>query len=131
MDIKVEDYLSQEEMKEIATEAFKSKIHQAFGGDQYSSSGKERDRVVKNSVAHWITEYIESLLTEDDKEIIKKGVEDAIKKESYSYFVFKKPDVWDRTEYTAHKIITQSVKENEEYIKYKVKESIIKKFEVE
>lgn len=128
MEINIDNYISEEEKREIALEIFRDKIKEAFGGDEYTDSGKERDRVVKNAVAQWITDYIESNLTEDDKEIIKKNVRESIERESYSFYIFKRPDVWDRTEYTAYKIITQAVKDNEDFIKAKVTESIIKKF---
>lgn len=128
MEIDIDKYISEEEKKEIALDIFRDKIKEAFGGDEYSHSGKERDRVIKNAVAHWITEYIENLLTEDDKQIIQNNVIESIKKANYSFYIFQKPDVWDRTEYTAYQIITQVVKENEPFIKEKVNEEILKKF---
>ncbi len=127
----IEDYLSLEERKEIATRIFTERVQSAFGGDQYSASGKEADRVIKNAVAHWITEYVENSLTAEHRELIRAGVDRAINGENYSFYLFKRPDVWDRTEYTIYTIINQALKENEEFIKNKVSESILDKFTLE
>lgn len=129
MEIKLEDYITEEEKKEIIISQFKEDISKMFGGDEYSTTGKDRDRIIKNSVAHWITEYIEKTLTEEDKNIIKENVMNTIRsKNDLSFYIFQKPDVWDRTEYTAYKIIQTAVKENEQFIKDKVTESIKQKF---
>lgn len=130
MEIKVEDYLSEAEMKEIAVEAFKDKIHQAFGGDEYTPQGKEKDRQIKNAVAKWITDYVETVLTEEDKQIIREKTHEAIRDAHYEYRIFEKPDAWDRTEYTAYKVITEAVKKNEDYIKEQITKAIKKKFEI-
>lgn len=128
MEINIDNYISEDEKREIALEIFRDKVKGAFGGDQYSDSGKERDRVIKNAVAHWITEYIETTLTDEDKVLLQNNVRDSIAKANYSFYIFSKPDAWDRTEYTAHKVITQAVKENEEFIKSKVIEAIVERF---
>lgn len=128
MNIQIEDYLSEGEMKEIAVEAFKEKIHEAFGGDQYTEGGKEKDRQIRNAVAKWIEDYVETVLTEEDKQTIRDKTHEAIRNASYEFHIFEKPDVWDRTEYTAYKVITQAVKDNEDFIKAKVTEAIIEKF---
>jgi len=128
MEINIDNYISEDEKREIALEIFRDKVKKAFGGDQYSDSGKERDRVIKNAVAHWITEYIETTLTNEDKLLLQDNVRESIVKANYSFYIFSKPDVWDRTEYTAHKVITQAVKENEEFIKSKVTEAIVERF---
>lgn len=128
MEINIDNYISEDEKREIALEIFRDKVKEAFGGDQYTDSGKERDRVIRNAVYHWIVEYVEKTLTEEDKEAIRTNALNAIKDANYEFQVFKKPDVWDRTEYTAYKVITQAVKENEDFIKEKVTEAIIKRF---
>lgn len=131
MEIKIEDYITEEEKKEIVISQFREDISKMFGGDEYTSTGKDRDRIIKNSVAHWITEYIEKTLTDEDKNIIRENVLNTIKTENnLSFYIFKKPDVWDRTEYTAYQIIQNAVKENEQFIKDKVTESIKQKFTI-
>ena len=129
MEIKIEDYITEEEKKEIVISQFKEDVSKMFGGNEYTSTGKDRDRIIKNSVAHWITEYIEKTLTDEDKNTIRENVLDTIKnRNDLSFYIFQKPDVWDRTEYTAYKIIQNAVKENEQFIKDKVTESIKQKF---
>lgn len=132
MENKIENYITEEEKKEIALSMFKDKIQEAFGGDEYTPSGKEADRVMKNAVALWITEYIEKILTDKQKNTIRKNVENTIKeKTDLSYYIFQKPDVWDRSEYTAYSIINKAIKENEEFIKKSVSKEILKKFTLE
>lgn len=131
MEIDINNYISENEKREIALEIFRDKVKEAFGGDQYTDSGKERDRVIKNAVHHWIVEYVEKTLTDEDKQTIRDNALKAIKDANYEFRVFEKPDVWNRTEYTAYKVITQAVKENEDYIKEKVAEEIRKKFTLE
>ena len=129
MEIKIEDYITEEEKKEIVISQFKEDVSKMLGGNEYTSTGKDRDRIIKNSVAHWITEYIEKTLTDEDKNTIRENVLDTIKnRNDLSFYIFQKPDVWDRTEYTAYKIIQNAVKENEQFIKDKVTESIKQKF---
>lgn len=129
MEIKIEDYITEEEKKEIVISQFKEDVSKMFGGNEYTSTGKDRDRIIKNSVAHWITEYIEKTLTDEDKNTIRENVLDTIKnRNDLSFYIFQKPDVWDRTEYTAYKIIQNAVKENGQFIKDKVTESIKQKF---
>ena len=121
MEIKIEDYITEEEKKEIVISQFKEDVSKMFGGNEYTSTGKDRDRIIKNSVAHWITEYIEKTLTDEDKNTIRENVLDTIKnRNDLSFYIFQKPDVWDRTEYTAYKIIQNAVKENEQFIKDKI-----------
>ena len=128
MEINIDDFISEDERREIAIETFRDKIKEAFGGDEYSDSGKERDRVVKNAVSKWITDYVETTLTEEDKKLIREKTVEAIRDAHYEYRIFEKPDVWDRTEYTAYRVVTQAVKENEDFIKEKVTEAIIEHF---
>lgn len=131
MNIDIDKHLTESEKKEIAIQVFKENIEKAFGGSQFTDSGKERDRVIKNSVAKWISDYVESLLTEEDKLMIIDKTREAISSSNYSFYVFQKPDVWDRTEYTAYKVITDEVKNNTDFIQNKVKEAIIKQFSLQ
>jgi hypothetical protein len=124
MEIEIDDYISEDEKKEIAISVFTTAVEKAFGGSEYDTSGKERDRVIKNAVSKWIETHIESILTDEDKQLIKDTVQKTIKKEDYSFHVFSKPDVWDRTEYSAYVAIREAVKSNQKFIENKVTESI-------
>ena len=131
IEIELDDYISEEEKKEIVIETFRENIEGAFGGGEFDQSSKERERIINNSVAKWIEQHIESILTEDDINVLTENVKKTIhEKNDYSFYVFAKPDIWDRTEYSAYKIIAQAVKENENYIKEKVTESIKKTFDI-
>ena len=129
MEINIEDYISEEQQKEIVIDVFRKSIEDAFGRDEYSDSGKERDRVIKNAVSHWITEYIEKTLTEEDKNLIRETLKKTIESGNYGYYLFKSPDVWDRKEYTVHKLMEKAVRENEGFILDRVTREIKEKFE--
>lgn len=128
MNINIDDYISESEKKEIAISVFSDSIKSAFGGSEYTDSGKERDRIVKNAVVKWIAEYVETILTDEDKALIREETYKAIKGASYEFKIFQKPDIWDRDEYSVYKIIQTAVKENEEFIKKRVTESVVNMF---
>lgn len=41
MEINIDDYINEDEKKEIVINQFKDSIKKAFGGDEYSESGKK------------------------------------------------------------------------------------------
>lgn len=130
MEIDIDKYLSEEEKKNIVIDTFKERITQAFGGNEYSSSGKEADRIVKNAVAHWIASYVETILTDEDKTKIRNAVQNVVEHANYEFYLFQKPDVWDRTEFSFYKILNSSLKENQEFIAEKIKEELVKKLQI-
>lgn len=128
MNIDIDKYISEDEKREIALDIFRTAIEKAFGGTEYDQSGKERDRVIRNAVAKWIETHIESILSDEDRQTIKDTVQKTIHKEDYSFYVFSRPSVWDRTEYSAYKAITDAVKLNKDFIENKVIEAVTKMF---
>ena len=116
IEIELNNYITEEDKKEIVLDVFRDRINKAFGGDEYSNSGKEADRLMKNAISYWLTNEIEKVMTNEMKETIKNKAVEAIESKNYSFEIFQKPDTWDRSEFSAYKIIQDVIKNKREII---------------
>lgn len=114
MEIKVEDYLSQEEITEILRNEIRDMVR------------SDKERILTNNSYSLGTAYVESLLTDDDKEFVKNTViEHLSKKDTIKFELFRKPDAWNPKRSPAiDDVIQKTLLENQEILKNKTIESM-------
>ena len=118
MDIKIEDYLSEEEIKEICKDALYQKIREDM-----------RNLNVNDSVANIsyadVEAMVDTYVGEDDfckKEIPKKV--HRIIDELSTYTVFRKADAWERKNSIAYDIMEEECRASRPLIKARVEQII-------
>lgn len=118
--IKIEDYLSQDEIKAIAKEELRGIIRQTYGRDEYNIS-----RLISNLSYEFIFEELSIAIGEDaEKKIISKVKELLENDDSIKYQMWRRKDVWEKTESPAIPILHKAIKDNEWLIRQKVQSYI-------
>ena len=118
MDIKIEDYLDEQEIKEICKDALYQKIREDM-----------RNLNVNNIIANISNAEVEAMVDayvcEDDfcKREIPKKVHELIEKLS-SYTIFRKADVWERKNSVAYDIMEEECRASRPLIKARVEQII-------
>ena len=115
MNINIEEYLTKEEMKEIATQEFKKHInHQAR---------ESLERIINNSAYQVVWSAVDESLDNEAKDFLKEKVIKIIGDMS-AFNVFATPNAWDRKENMAHSILIQAVKDNYDQLARQVENQI-------
>lgn len=118
MDIKIEDYLSEEEIKEICKEALYQKIREDM------SELNVNDIIANVSYAE-VAAMVDTYVGEDDfcKREIPHKVREVIAELS-TFSVFQKADVWERKNSIAYDIMQEECRASRPLIKAKVEQII-------
>ena len=118
MDIKIEDYLSEEEIKEICKEALYQKIKEDM------SELNVNDIIANVSYAE-VAAMVDTYVGEDDfcKREIPHKVREVIAELS-TFSVFRKADVWERKNSIAYDIMQEECRASRPLIKAKVEQII-------
>ena len=118
MDIKIEDYLSEEEIKEICKDALYQKIR------EYMSKLNVNDIIANVSYAE-VAAMVDTYVGEDDfcKKEIPKKVHRVIDELS-TYTVFRKADAWERKNSIAYDIMEEECRASRPLIKARVEQII-------
>lgn len=118
MDIKIEDYLSEEEIKEICKEAMYQKIREDM------SKLNVNDIIANVSYAE-VAAMVDTYVGEDDfcKKEIPKKVHRVIDELS-TYTVFRKADAWERKNSIAYDIMEEECRASRPLIKARVEQII-------
>lgn len=120
--VNIDDFLSEEEKKEIAINTFRDAIKNTmFKGDRSDIvKDSEIQRIVGN-VAHTIVfEEVQKYIPDFKDQIVKK-VRKCITEDSLSYQVFRKKDAWEKEQSLAQDYIYQTVREQEQEFKDRIK----------
>ena len=111
MEINIQDYLTHDEIKDIAVKQVKESLRE--GGE----------RLVNNLAYEVAFNIIDESLTDEMMHMVKKKVPEII--EGLSEFnIFRKPTAWDRESSDAWDTLQTAMKENRDAIKVKVRETI-------
>lgn len=115
--IDINDYLSKEEIKEIAEQELRAAFREQFR--------KEAD--VERVLTNLSLEYVHALVAEqwdgDFDELLRQKVREAIEK-SVSYHVFRRKDAWSRTESPAVAILDDECRNSRPLIRECVEKRI-------
>lgn len=105
MEIDIKEYLSEDEIKEVAKNALRSQF--------ISILKKETDlkRIITNTSYDIVYRMVDDSLTEDINDNIADKVKNIISNLT-SYNVFKKPDAWDSETNDAYKHLQKCIVEN-------------------
>lgn len=113
MEIKAEDYLSQEEITEIIKEEIQTMVK------------NDKERILTNNSYSLGTAYVESLLTDEDKQFVKDTVKEQLhKKDTIRYELFRTPDAWTKRNFVVEKIMQETIEQNLDIIRAKTLESM-------
>jgi len=118
MEINITDYLSQQEIKEIAQDELRVQIRGYFKNEENAR------RLLSNLSYHIVTEEVNKIVPNYEQELVNKVVE-LIKKKDLTYHIFDFDTYGDgRARSLGAKILEQTVRENQQLIKDKVIEGI-------
>tara|TARA_Y100000389_G_scaffold8670_1_gene8215 strand:- start:3199 stop:3690 length:492 start_codon:yes stop_codon:yes gene_type:complete len=123
--ININDYLSEEEKKEIAIDVFRNQVKtQLFKSiDGTVQSDSEVQRVIGNISYEIVFNEVQKYIP-DAKKMVEDKVSKILKEKDLSYYVFRKKDAWDKEESLAITYLNQEVKSNEEMFKERIKKEM-------
>ena len=111
MQIRVEDYLSKEEITEMIRYRLDDVIR------------KDSERILSNTAYGVVFEAVDKALDGQMQETIKAKVVEIINELS-DFNVFRMKDAWGNPETVGTKILNEAIEENRQAIKEKVKEAV-------
>jgi hypothetical protein len=119
MEIKIEDYLSVDDIREIISDGLRNQVREHF------KSEENANRLLNNLAYHIVKEEVNKIVPDYEQELVKKVVSLIKDKSSISFNLFDF-DTFNsgRSKSLAAKIVEQTVQENQQLIKDKVIDSI-------
>lgn len=113
--MKIEDYLTQEEMKEIAVEEFKKIL----------DSDNKRERILTNMSYNLGYGLIKEIITAEELEEIKRKTKNMLlnDKTALKMAVYNKPDAWDmkrKDDLVVYNEIQKAIRENIDLVRERV-----------
>ena len=124
--ININDYLSEEEKKELVIQTFKETVKRELldgHSDNTIQSDSEIQRVIGNITHHIVMEEVQKFIP-DFEEHIKSKVRKVLTEKDLSYEIFKEKNVWDSRESLAITYLNETVKECKETFQNRIKEAI-------
>jgi len=118
MEIKIEDYLDQQEIKEIVQDELRNQIRKFFSGSEENTQ-----RLLSNLAYAIVRDEVDKIVPNYEEELINK-VAELIKSKDLSFHVFNYHYSTNAPTSFGAKLIEQTVKENQQLIKDKVVKSI-------
>jgi len=124
VDVNINDYLSEEDKKEIAIDVFRQQVKKELfnSNDGTVQADSEVQRIIGNITHEVVFTEVQKYIPDAKEQIIGK-VKKALAKD-LNYEVFRKKDAWDKEESLAITYIKEEVKANEEVFKTRIKDTI-------
>ena len=113
MDIKIEDYLSHEEIKQICRDIVKTKAREAL------STTSEIERILNNTSYDIVRTAVNEIIPEDLDVLLRDKVIEITQSLS-SYSVFKPKDAWERENTKGWDILQKVISDEEPLIRERV-----------
>lgn len=119
MEIKIEDYLSDDDIKEILQNELRVQVRNHFSNEESAK------RLLSNLAYHIVKEEVNKIVPNYEEDLVKKVSELIQDKDSLGFKLFDF-DSWGagRNKSLGAKIVEQTVEENKQLIKDKVVEAI-------
>ena len=114
MDIKITDYLQQHEIKEIVSDELRVQIREHFRNEENAR------RLLSNLAYHMVTEEVDKIVPNYEKELVAKVVSLLNDKKSVSYRLFDFDYNTGNAKSLGAKIVENTIRENQQLIKDKV-----------
>ena len=117
LEIKLEDYLTIDEIKDIIREEFATSVAKTLSKETELTRiiGNIAHEIVFNEIGKYIPNY---------KELLTKNVKQIIEKKDYRWEIFRSKDVWDREEGLGLTIIKETLNANKDSIKKRIEDAI-------
>jgi len=112
MEIKFEDYLSQDDIKEIVESELRMQIQEHFKNEENAN------RLIANLSYRMIWDEVEKVIP-NSKDVITKKVSEVVNDTNYTYQVFRNKTSYD-SESLACSFLNEAVRENRDKIKNRV-----------
>jgi hypothetical protein len=120
MDLKIEQYLSHDEIKEIVQDELRSQIRNYFKNES------ESQRLLSNLAHDFVFNEIEKISPEYKNTVIDK-VKSLLMQKDLSFYVFKTNYSTNEPQSFASKLIDQTIKENIDLFKSKILSDVLAK----
>lgn len=118
MDIKITDYLQQHEIKEIVSDELRVQIREHFRNEENAR------RLLSNLAYQIVSEEVDKIVPNHEKELVEKVVSLLNDKKSVSYRLFDFDYNTGNAKSLGAKIVENTVRENQQLIKDKVIDTI-------
>ena len=118
MDIKITDYLQQHEIKEIVSDELRIQIREHFRNEENAK------RLLSNLAYHMVTEEVNKIVPDYEKDLVEKVVSLLQDKQSLNYRLFDFDYNTGNAKSLGAKIVENTVRENQQLIKDKVIDTI-------
>lgn len=117
LEINIDDYITEEEKKLIAKEAFKEACWLKFKNEN------EVQRIIENSAYGIVYKMVDETFDKNLTTVLTDKVQHLILN-MQQYNLFRKPDVWSREPNSAYQILERALLDNKELIESQVKEHL-------
>ena len=125
ININIEDYLTEEEKKELVIDVFRNHVRKELFKERDGTiqSDSEVTRVIGNIAHDIVMDEVQKYIP-DCKEMIRQKTVEALSKDSFSYYVFKRKDAWDKDEGLAVTYMNQAISECKSVFQERIKKTI-------
>jgi hypothetical protein len=123
IEIDINDYLSEEEKKEISINLFKEELRNGFIKLDREKRIKNYERVITNAVFNYLGLEIDKIIGTDFKKILHTSVKKELNKD-LSYKLFRNESPWGDKKSIAQITLDEAVAENKDIAIKKVKEAL-------
>lgn len=113
--MQIEKYLTEDQMREIAIEEWRSMCREACNGNA--------ERIISNIGHEVATAMVVEALGDGANELIRDKAVEVIGNMS-EFMVFRRPDAWDRSATPAYTVLMDAVKANKDLVNDKVRQCI-------
>lgn len=119
IEININDYLSEEEIKEECKRAIRDLIYNTYNNES------RIDTLISNLSYEFLFKQISECINKDAETLIRNKVIELLENDySIKYELFRKPNAWDREASVGYKILQQAIKDSENLIREKVTTAI-------
>lgn len=123
MNIDINDYVTEDQIKEAIIDETKSMVRQGLFIEKDSTTRlKNYERVMYNAVSRYISEECNDVMGINHKDLIAKLVADTLNGKSLDFNMFRKKDAWQSEDSVAYTYLQEAIKANRDIIENKVKE---------
>lgn len=105
MEIEINDYISEDEKRQIVIEAFTEQCR--------NRSAEDFERIISNSAYNVVWQAVDKCLDDNATEMLSEKVVKIIHELSF-FSVFQRPDAWDRVDNQAYGVLMDVVRSNKD-----------------
>lgn len=124
IEIDIDNFLSDEDKKEIAQDLFRDELRNGFLASQEHRKNTENyERVIYNSVHYFLEEEMDKIFGTNHKEMLSENLKKILNK-NLEFVVFKNTSPWTDKKSVAQEMLDNLVLENKSIAEAKVKEAL-------